>query len=42
MTDFQVSFRNRIIFSKMFNTFVYKRKPIASKIVFSLTVESLL
>lgn len=42
MTDFQISFRNRAIFSKLFNNFIYKRKHVSTNIVFTLSVESLL
>lgn len=42
MTDFQISFQNRFVFAKEFNSFIYKKKLVFAKIVFSLTVECLL
>lgn len=42
MTEFQISFRNRLVFVKEFTNFIYKKKLVFSKIVFSLTGECLL
>jgi hypothetical protein len=42
LTDFQLSFRNRIIFAKAFPNFIYNKQIQTGKIMFTLMVESLL
>ena len=42
LTDFQDSFRNRIIFAKLFDYYTFDHKKIKGKIVFMLIVESLI
>lgn len=41
LTDFQISFRNRIIFSKIYPSFIYNKQQYNGKIIVSLIVESL-
>ena len=38
MTEFQMGFKNRIIFSKKFNNFMYKRKMHSGTVIFTLSV----